>query len=273
MDTSFMTDAAGLGTAVSTAHSGDAGTIAFAAAQGAASFVPGGSALVSTFGSLIKTIGGHPGPGKIYKPDCDAANGVRGVKATWDTKYWGMGGHCRFEGSDAWNVALAVMKGKGDPRVCKTLIPTESGICPVVCSKASSGPKVGPACSMPNAAGKLSGKNKTNSCLTQGGNCAVTKADNGSYNPTVHNPAPSLDDPAHIAAVLNQGGSVGDLSHDQIYDLLSQPNNLLNAVGRKAAQAGGLGLSSVFGSGTNNLLVYVIIGGVAVISLIAAIKR
>lgn len=269
-----MTDAAGLGTAVSTAHNNDAGTMAFAAVQGAASLVPGGSALVGTFGSLIKTVGGHPGPGKIYKVDCDAANGSHGVKATWDTKYWGMGGHCRFEGADAWNVALAVMKAKGDPRVCKTLIPTESGICPSVCSKASAGPKVGPACSMPNAAGKLSGKNKTNSCLAQQGNCAVTKVDNGSYVPTPHNPAPSLDDPAHIAAVLNQGGTASDLSHDQLYDLLTSPiQTLLNTRGKSAAGAAGFGLESVFGSKSDSILVWVIVGGVALITLVAALKR
>lgn len=219
--------------------------------------------------SIVKSVGGHPGPGKIYQADCQAAEGYarqKGVSVKWDPKAWTMTGHCVVTGPDAWNVSLALMKGKNDPRVCKTLIPTESGICPVVCSKAAAGPATGSQCRMPNANGKISGKSGAPSCLSQPGNCAQSKPDTGSYVPTAKNPAPSLDDLAHIQAVLRQGGTLHDLSADQIGDLALHPG-----------AAGNVALSGVLSSlGLGNItpekvLLFLIIGGVAVITLIAAI--
>lgn len=227
-----------------------------------ASGVPGGAALAS----IIKSVGGHPGPGKIYQADCEAAVAAaraKGVTVRWDKRAWTMTGHCVVTGADAWNVSLALMKGKGDPRVCKTLIPTESGICPVVCDQPSGGPAVGPQCRMPNASGKISGKSGAPSCLTQQGNCGRVKPDTGAYVPTPHNPAPSLTNAAHIQAVLRQGGTVADLSADQQY------------AAAKAALSGQLGLSSIFGAtgGNSKYMLYLIIGGVAFITLVAAIKH
>lgn len=259
--------------ASSSANPGDAGTIAIGFASALASGAPAGPAGMAVSGGLqlagiVKSLGGHPGPGKIYQADCEAAASyarAKGVSVVWDPKSWTMTGHCKVTGADAWNVALAIMKGKGDPRVCKTLIPTESGICPVVCSKAAAGPSQGSQCRMPNAQGKISGKSGAASCLTQPGNCAQVKQDTGVYIPTAHNPAPSLDDTAHIKAVLSQGGSLGDLSSDQKADLVTSPSLLFGA--GTASIFGNLGLGNL--STSEKGLLLAIVGGVAA-TIIAA---